>query len=142
MNKRREHGFKLPLSSLTGYLMIAVRGILSILIVTNNKGNVPIRDNRNIPLFNYCFIFILSSTRTVPYCYFCMYRTLRNPEFLCCLPHRRPIFHNIIGNLDSPLFDICFQKTTPCILVVSLYAGGAGFMYEKSQSFSHRSQII
>ena len=71
-----------------------------------------------------------------------MYRTLRNPEFLCCLPHRRPIFHDIIGNLDSPLFDICFQKTTPCILVVSLYAGGVGFMYEKSQSFSHRSQII
>ena len=102
--------------------------------ITNNKGNVPTTDNRNIPLFHHCFTFILSSTRTVLYCYDYMYCTFRNPKFLCRLPYSRSIFHDIIRNFDSTLFDICFQKTTPCILVDSLYAGGVGFMIAKSHS--------
>lgn len=61
---------------------------------------------------------ILLPKRTVLYCYFHMYRTLADPEFLCCLTHRSPRFNYIIRNFHCPLFNIILQKNpSACIFL-------------------------
>lgn len=78
--------------------------------ITNNKGNVPTTDNRNIPLFHHCFTFILSPTRTVLYCYYCMYRALAYPKLTGRLTNGRSVLNDIIRNFHSPFFNIISHK--------------------------------
>lgn len=63
-------------------------------------------------------LFNILPKRTVLFCYFYMYRTLADPEFLCCLTHRSPRFNYIIRNFHCPLFNIILQKNpSACIFL-------------------------
>lgn len=57
-----------------------------------------------------------------------MYRTLADPEMLCCLPHGRVIVNDISGNLHGSFLNITFQTKSPAILVFTLYARDFSFI--------------
>ena len=58
-----------------------------------------------------------------------VHRGLRNPKPLCCLPHRRVLVYDLVGNLDCPLFDIFLHGLAPeCFLQDMTRVGG---LYEK-----------
>lgn len=71
-----------------------------------------------------------------------MYRAFWHTKLFCRLPDRGTIFNNVIPDLYGTLLDIWFQKTTPWILVDSLYAGGSRNMFIYTINNADYRQIL
>ena len=67
-----------------------------------------------------------------------MYRTLADPEFLCCLTHRSLRFNYIIRNFHCPLFNIILQKNpSACIFLQCMQRDFGVCLIKLSPETSH-----